>query len=196
MYGRAADLAGISPAARLNLAGIVRQVTAACQYSRRFRDGWIKRLHQAPTFSLLPTSLVTPDTRLLAHARTRLLTAWTLCAALLVAACGGGNPVGTDPVEDGGFSLVVGTPTPASVEQGSAASSTVTITRTGNFTDPVSLQLEGVPNNVTAALGAASLAAGVRFTSLSVDVAMVVAPGSYPITVRASAAGQTEQTAS
>ncbi len=118
-------------------------------------------------------------------------------AMLLLQACGSGgtdSPIIEPPVP-GSFTLTVGAPAPSTVEQGATGSANVTIARSGSFSGAVALVLEGVPNNVTAVVTAPTLGVGVTSTTLTIDVAIAVAPGTYPITVRASATGQVDRTA-
>jgi hypothetical protein len=84
---------------------------------------------------------------------------------------------------------------PASVVAGGQATIGITIARSGSFTGPVTLAVEGAPSGVTASLSASVLAAGVTSATLTVQVGANVAAGSYPLTVRASGAGVPEQTA-
>jgi hypothetical protein len=82
----------------------------------------------------------------------------------------------------------------ATVGQGSASTVLVTIQRT-NYTSAVTLTIEGLPQGVTATFAPPSLADGSPTSTLTINAAGSAAPGNFTLTVRASGAGVTEQTA-
>lgn len=84
---------------------------------------------------------------------------------------------------------------PASVVAGGQATVGITVARSGSFTGPVTLAVEGAPSGVTASLSATVLAAEITSATLTVQVGATVAAGSYPLTVRASGAGVPDRTA-
>jgi hypothetical protein len=109
---------------------------------------------------------------------------------VLASACGGGGDAPTDPepAPTPAFTISVSGSTPATIAQASSGSATITISRTGGFTGAVSLAVEGAPAGVTITPGSTT-------TSLTIDVSLNVPAASYPLTVRASAAGVVTQTA-
>ncbi|MBL8982752.1 MAG: hypothetical protein JNL26_11250 [Gemmatimonadetes bacterium] len=121
----------------------------------------------------------------------RALTALSLL--VLAAACGGGDNGGTNPpVPVGGFTVSLSSTT-LSVQQGASGSITASIARTGSFTGTVNLSTENVPTGITAAFNPAAITTSTTSTTLTVDVAATVAPGSYTFTIRGQAAGITDQ---
>jgi len=84
--------------------------------------------------------------------------------------------------------------TPVTAAQGTAASSTVTITRSGGFSGSVQLSLEGAPAGV-AGVFAPNPAPGTA-SILSLTIGGAVPVGNYSLTIRGSAAGLADQTAS
>jgi hypothetical protein len=83
-----------------------------------------------------------------------------------------------------GYSL---TATGVSAQQGTSATSTVTITRTGNFTGPVALSMTGFPAGVTGTFSPTS-ATGTTST-LTLAIGSTVPVGTYTITVKGAVAG-------
>ncbi len=115
----------------------------------------------------------------------------------LAAACGSGDGGTTDPPPaGGGFSLSVSATTPAGIVQAGSGTATVTVSRTGSFSGAVALTVEGAPAGVTITPSAASVASGATTSTLAIDVSLNVPAGSYPITIRGQATGQSAQTAS
>ena len=111
----------------------------------------------------------------------------------LLVACGGGDDGngGTDPT--GSFTIAV-SPTALSIVQGGSGQATVTLTRTGGFTGAVAFTVQGAPDGVTgvvAGVGTGSVSTG----QVTVNVALTVAPGTYPLTLRGSASGHSDRTA-
>ncbi len=107
-------------------------------------------------------------------------------ALLLTAACGGGDGNG-DPVEpQGDFAFAV-TPSTLSLQQGQTGTVNVTVTRSGGFAGAVTGSVEGLPAGVT--LSPFSVAAATSSAIVTVTVGATVAPGNYPITVRAQGSG-------
>lgn len=81
--------------------------------------------------------------------------------------------------------------------QGDSTTATVTVTRSGGFTGAVALSVEGAPGSVSSRFDvpSASLPSTSSSTTVTLTVARAVAPGTYPITVRAQATGSAAQTA-
>jgi uncharacterized membrane protein len=94
-------------------------------------------------------------------------------------------------IEPLAFSLSV-TPASLNVQQGATAQATVNIARTGGFSGTVNLALEGAPVGLT---GAFSPAAVVGTSSiLTLTALATVTTGTYNLTIRGTAAGQTDRT--
>ena len=100
----------------------------------------------------------------------------------------------------GGFTLALN-PATVTVAAGQNGQTTVNINKTGTFTANVTLAATGLPNGVTAAFNppAASPPRGATDvqtqSTLTLTVGAGVAANNYPIVVRGTAEGQTEQTA-
>jgi len=90
------------------------------------------------------------------------------------------------------YTLAVTAPT-VSVAQSGTGTQTVNLTRTGGFTGAVALTAEGLPTGVTAAFNPASATANT--STLTLTAAATAATGNSTITVRGTATGQTDKTA-
>ncbi|MCC6245377.1 MAG: hypothetical protein IT353_21225 [Gemmatimonadaceae bacterium] len=110
-----------------------------------------------------------------------------ICAALLLGACGGGGE--TAP----GSITVSVSPSALTLQQGASGSVTVSVVRS-NVSGTVTVSAEGAPNGVTASVTPATLTGSTTSATIAVNVAASTAPGSYPITVRATATGVGAQT--
>lgn len=112
---------------------------------------------------------------------------------LLVAAlaCGddGGNATATGP---GSFAFAI-SPTTISVAQAQSGTITVSLTRRAPFTAPVTITVESATEGISTTLSAGTIAPSSSSTTLTVAVGAAVAPGDYPVTIRAAADGFTEQ---
>ena len=84
------------------------------------------------------------------------------------------------------------TPASLSIAVGQAGTSTVTLTRTGGFAGNVTLALEGAPTGVTAAF--APNPAPAATSTLTITTAASAVPGTYNLTVRGTATGQSDRT--
>ncbi len=123
---------------------------------------------------------------------TRLVRAAGACVLVVAAACGDDN--GNAPPPPGAFTLTLAT-TVASVVQGATTTPIVaTIVRTDPFAGAVSLAAESTNGGITGTFDPASIPAGATTSSLTVTVADTVAPGDYPVTIRGTASGLTDQT--
>jgi hypothetical protein len=96
----------------------------------------------------------------------------------------------TNPVPSFAIGLSSGT---ASVAAGASGNVTVNVTRSGGFTGAVALAVSGAPAGLTASFNPASVTGA--SSTLTLNVGAAVAPGNYPLTVRGTAAGLTDQTA-
>jgi hypothetical protein len=123
----------------------------------------------------------------------RSLTSVAAALLLLFTACSGGGDNGTDP-PDPTISLTVDRSS-ENVNPGGSFSLTGTLTRGGGYTGTVTFSVTGVPDGVTATPGAPSGTGTTSTVTIAVQVGVSVAPGTYPIVVRASGTGVTTATA-
>ncbi len=94
-------------------------------------------------------------------------------------------------VTAGSFTIAAA-PNALSVEAGATGTSTVTLTRTGGYSQAVAMTATGVPAGVQATFNPASVTG--TTSTLSLVVGAGVTPGAYPITVRANGLHVAEQT--
>ena len=112
---------------------------------------------------------------------------WRMASTLaLLAAVGCGDDDGSGPT---GTISVSASPTALTVQQGTSGTVTVTLTRGGGFSAPVTVTVEGLPSGVTASVSPTQLTGTTTSATVTVNVASTVAAGTYPATVRASATG-------
>ncbi|MDQ1689096.1 MAG: hypothetical protein QOK42_2071 [Frankiaceae bacterium] len=86
------------------------------------------------------------------------------------------------------------TPTTAQILPGDTAQYAVSITRTGGYSGAISLAVGGVPSGATGTFSPASPIAGTS-TTLQIATTSAAASGTIPLTITASAANQSNQTA-
>jgi hypothetical protein len=96
----------------------------------------------------------------------------------------------SNPVPAFAIGLSAGT---ASIAAGASTNVTVNVTRTGGFTGAVGLAVTGAPAGMTASFNPASVTGA--SSTLTVSAGAAVAAGTYPLTVRGTATGLTDQTA-
>ena len=120
---------------------------------------------------------------------TRLASAALAATLTLLAACGGDS---NDPSPSIAIAVA---PTSLSFAQGESKTAAVTITRSGGFAAPVNLTASGAPAGMTVSFAPASVAATATTSTVTVAASGTVAPGTYPITVRANGQGVSEKTA-
>ena len=94
----------------------------------------------------------------------------------------------------GGYTLNV-SPANVSVTQGASVASTVSILRTGGFSDAVALTVSGAPAGLTAVVSPASLTGPTTTATLTITAAASAATGTYTLIAHGSVAGLNEQTA-
>lgn len=126
----------------------------------------------------------------------------SLVALVLLLGCGGGDSAVTEPPAG----PLAPPPTPAfaisvsaltlPVVQGDSTTATVTVARSGGFTGPVALAVEGLPSGVTSRLATPTIAAGATNTTLTLTTARSAAPDTAAVTLRATASGLAPQSAS
>lgn len=123
-------------------------------------------------------------------------------ALALVLGCGGGgdddgggttNPPPPPPPGNDGFTISASSTT-SSVARGGTSTLTFTVTRTGAFTGPVSLQPTGMPTGVTASFNPASVATGLTASTLTFTATATATLGTATITVVGNGAGVSSQT--
>ena len=89
----------------------------------------------------------------------------------------------------GGFTLST---TPVGVAPGASATTTVHLTRSSGFTGGIVVTTSGAPSGLTVTAPTSAVTAAT--TSLGLQAASTLAPGSYEVTVRGSAPGLQDQT--
>lgn len=110
-------------------------------------------------------------------------------------ACSGGG--GTVPPEGRpSVSIVRTSALSATVTRGGTATYDFSVTRGGGYDGPVQLVAENLPAGVAAAFTPASLGSGQATAALSLSVSTGAAPGTFPVTVRATGSGVTAQSLS
>ena len=116
-------------------------------------------------------------------------------AAAAAIGCGGGGGGTTNPPPPpaGGFTLT-GTNTVVSVARGASQTVTITIARTGSFTDAVSLAVSGLPTGVTGSFSPTPIPTGQTSSTLTLSASASAATGTVTVTVTGSATGVTSQT--
>jgi uncharacterized membrane protein len=122
---------------------------------------------------------------------TRMARSALLLATLAVVACDDDD----DPTEPTGTLTLNVSRTTLDVAAGSDDTLTVTIARGGGFAGPVVLSVTGAPAGVTAAFDKSTLGATDVSTPVTITVVAAVAPGAYPLTVKADANGAPDREA-
>lgn len=119
---------------------------------------------------------------------------WTvaLACALATWGCGGGGDGQSGPT---GSILVSVTPGQVTIVQGNSEAVTLAVARAGGFTGVVNLEVTGLPAGVRVTLSTIQLAGGATAASVSLAVAGTVPASTYTASVRASATGLTDATA-
>ena len=122
------------------------------------------------------------------HRRALAMRVAGLAAALFVAAACKGGSEGGPPGPTPSISVSLGSAS-LTVTQGTTADVQVTVTGAGGFSGSPSVSVEGVPSGVTGSISGSSTVGATTTATVTVAAAVTAAPGSYPITVRASGAG-------
>lgn len=112
--------------------------------------------------------------------------------ALLCVGCGSGDGGPTGPAPTISIALSSAT---LSITQGQNGTVTVTLSRSNGYEGLVSLALDGAPQGVAASFSQAAVPAGSSSSTLTLHVTATVTPGTYALSVRASGAGVSGQTA-
>ena len=110
--------------------------------------------------------------------------------------CGGGGDGGTTnppPPPAGGFTLT-GASGGISVARSASQTVSITIARTGSFTDAVSLAVSGLPAGVTGTFSPTPIPAGQTTSTLTLSASASASTGTVTVTVTGSASGVTSQT--
>ena len=111
-------------------------------------------------------------------------------AVVLAAACGDDGGNATRPT--GSFTLTID-PTASSIVHGATGTITATITRVAPFTLPVALSFESAQAGLTGTFSSDTVAGTATSSTLTITAASSVAPGDYPVTVRAKSTGMPDQ---
>ncbi len=123
--------------------------------------------------------------------RSRSVSRWTaMLSVMLVSACSSGGT--TDP--DGAITLNLSA-TSLSVVQGALGNLVATVGRTGDFTENVTITIEGLPANVTASANPASIPSGATTSTITFTVGAGAPAATTTVTIRASGSGVTARTA-
>jgi hypothetical protein len=122
--------------------------------------------------------------------RNRILKSIVVGCALAVSACSSGG--GTDPGGSITLTLSAGT---LNIIQGALQSLTATIGRSGDFDGAVTITVENLPANVTAAANPTSIPSGSTTSQITFTVGAGATPATTTVTVRASGTGVTARTA-
>jgi subtilase family serine protease len=115
-----------------------------------------------------------------------LVTGWGSPNSGLISALTGGT-------QTSGFSLSA-SPSSLTVAQGSAGSSTITVSPIGSFSSGVTLTTSSLPTGVTAAFGTNPISSGSGSSALTFTVGSTAAPGTYNITVTGTSGSTVETT--
>jgi len=117
--------------------------------------------------------------------------------AFSLGACGGGGDGAAPPAPapSGSYTLSVSGTTPTTIVQAGSGTATVDVARTGSFAGAVSISVEGAPTGVTVTPSTGTIASGSTSATLAIAVSLNVPAGTYPLTVRGQASGQTDKTA-
>lgn len=132
------------------------------------------------------TSLATWSAR-----RRGALAALVILATL--SACGGSGS-GDAVVDPGAISISLANSS-GSIAPAGTATVAVTVARTGSFSGPVDLSVEGLPAGVTAAFSPAQIAAGATTSTATLTATSAAVAGPSTLTVRAKGTGVTDRTA-
>ncbi|MBL0170458.1 MAG: hypothetical protein IPP90_06935 [Gemmatimonadaceae bacterium] len=117
-----------------------------------------------------------------------------MLVALTVAACGGGGGDGGTALTPA-IALSISSSTLTAIA-GASTEITATISRTGGFTGAVTLDAQGLPAGITASVVPSPVGAAGTTATVTLSTTVSVPPGSYLFTIRASASGVSERTAS
>ena len=109
----------------------------------------------------------------------------SLLVCAVVGSCG---KCSTTTENEGNF-VIASSESDCTIQAGASESMTITVTRSGGFTNAVTLAAQGVPTGVTATFTPASVAAGSTSSTLSLTVASTATPGVQAITIVGSASG-------
>ena len=120
-----------------------------------------------------------------------------LAALVIVAtlgACGGSSS--SDAVVDPGSISMSLASSSGTIAPASTSTIAVSVGRTGSFSGPVDLSIEGLPAGVTAAFSPAQIAAGATTSTATLTATSAAVAGPSTLTVRAKGTGVTDRTAS
>lgn len=121
---------------------------------------------------------------------TRVMSA--LVAAATIAACGGDDDDVTPPTPAISIAL---SSSALDITQGTNATATVNLTRSGGFTGDVAIAVEGLPGTVTYASAPATIDGNASSAIITFDVGESATPGVINATVKAAGTGVSAETA-
>ena len=113
-----------------------------------------------------------------------------LCFACSGCGGGGGGPSGTT----GGIQLSL-SQSSGSIQRGSSAQITATVTGTGGFTGAATVSVANVPSGVTIGVTNVQTTGATTTATLTITIAAAAAPGTWDVTVNATAPGVAPVTA-
>ena len=111
-----------------------------------------------------------------------------------LAACGGDDGGGSGPSSEGSFSMEL-SPKTFSVERGQPYSVNINVTRS-NYTGTIELGATGVPAGINAEFVPKTLGGGDVVSVLILTPSATMAPGTYPLTITATALSASSQVSS
>ncbi len=117
-----------------------------------------------------------------------------LSVALLACESGESAPPTEPPGKPDGIELTVSRAVVATPRTWNALVD-VGVVRTGKFSGPIDLSIEGLPPGVSGSFTTRTLSPMAAGTRVDIEVDSTAAYGTYPLTVRASGAGVTTSTA-
>jgi hypothetical protein len=114
-----------------------------------------------------------------------------MLAASGFAACGGRPDAGTGP---SAISLFLN-PDSGSVQQSGSTLVQATVTRSGEFTGPVTFRVTGMPSGASAAVSIPQTSGSVTSAGLTISADATTAPGTYQLVIHGTGGGVAESSA-
>jgi len=115
---------------------------------------------------------------------------WLVLIMAILAGCGESNTVAEPP----SIALLLST-TELTLQQGEDGTVMVGIARSSGFSNTVTFAVTGAPDGLITSFSPASLENDAATSQLTITASAAVPPGTYPLTLHATARGAAEQTA-